>query len=68
MCWPGRSAYWRKYLETKDAILADEAKKIRFLFHELGVEGSRAMVERYVEPVTLSRPAPEALTAALSRS
>jgi len=48
-------------LETKDEILADQAKKIRFLFHELGVEGSRAMVERYVTPVEMHVPAPASL-------
>jgi fructose/tagatose bisphosphate aldolase len=51
-------------LQTKDAILADQAKKIRFLFHELGVVGSRAMVERYIEPVELHRPVPTVLTEA----
>jgi hypothetical protein len=49
-------------LETKDEILADQAKKIAFLFHELGVEGSRATVDRYVRPVEWHRPAPAALT------
>jgi fructose/tagatose bisphosphate aldolase len=53
-------------LETKDAILANQAKKIRYLFHELGVEGSRAMVDRYVRPVILSRPVPAAVRAAIA--
>jgi fructose/tagatose bisphosphate aldolase len=48
-------------LETKDEILADQAHKIRFLFHELGVEGSRAMVDKYVEPVEMHLPAPASL-------
>jgi fructose/tagatose bisphosphate aldolase len=51
-------------LPTKDVILADQAKKIRFLFHELGVIGSRAMVERYIEPVELHRPVPAVLAEA----
>ena len=38
-------------LETKDEILASQAKKIGFLFHELGVDDSRDMVEKYVHPV-----------------
>jgi len=54
-------------LETKDEILAAQAHKIRFLFHELGVEGSRAMVDRYVKPVVLSRPVPEAIRAIAAR-
>ena len=52
-------------LETKDEILADQAKKIRFLMHELGVEGSRAMIDRYVTPVEWHRPTPGALSEAL---
>jgi fructose-bisphosphate aldolase class II len=52
-------------LESKDAILADQAKKIRFLMHELGVEGSRAMVDKYVKPVEWHRPMPAALSEAL---
>jgi fructose-bisphosphate aldolase, class II len=51
-------------LEAKDAILADQAHKIAFLYHELGVEGSRAMVDRYVTPVEWHRPLPAALEAA----
>ena len=45
-------------LETRDEILAEQARKIRFLYRELGVVGTRAAVERYVAPVALSRPAP----------
>ena len=48
-------------LETKDEILAAQARKIRFLYRELGVVGSRGAVERCVTPVPVSRPAPEAL-------
>jgi hypothetical protein len=48
-------------LESKDEILADQAKKIRFLFHELGVEGSRATVDRYVRPVPVHAVPPEGL-------
>ena len=48
-------------LPTKDAILADQKEKIAFLYRELGVDGSRSMVDRYVEPVRVSRPLPEAL-------
>jgi len=52
-------------LETKDEILVAQANKIRFLMHELGVEGSRAMVDRYVTPVEWHRPVPTALSEAL---
>jgi fructose-bisphosphate aldolase, class II len=52
-------------LETRDDILSDQAKKIRFLMHELGVEGSRSMVDRYVTPVEIHRPIPAALAEAV---
>jgi fructose/tagatose bisphosphate aldolase len=52
-------------LETKDEILVDQANKIRFLMHELGVEGARAMVDRYVPPVEWHRPVPAPLSEAL---
>ena len=45
-------------LATRDEILAEQARKIRFLYDELGVVGTRAAVERYVTPVAVSRPAP----------
>jgi fructose/tagatose bisphosphate aldolase len=51
-------------LATKDEILAAQAAKIDFLFHELGVVGSRAMVERFVTPVELHRPAPASIVEA----
>jgi fructose/tagatose bisphosphate aldolase len=50
-------------LPTRDEILADQARKIGFLFKELRVVGSRAMVERYVEPSPRSRPRPSSLEA-----
>jgi fructose/tagatose bisphosphate aldolase len=52
-------------LDTKDEILADQAKKIGFLFHELGVDDSRSMVEKYVHPVEVHRPLPVALSEAV---
>jgi fructose/tagatose bisphosphate aldolase len=52
-------------LETKDEILADQARKIGFLYQELGVIGSRAMVDRYVKPVEWHRPLPAVLSEAV---
>lgn len=51
-------------LPTKDAILHDQAQKIAFLFRELGVVDSRAMIDRYVKPVAWHRPMPASLEAA----
>ena len=48
-------------LATKDEILAAQRRKIGFLFTELGVNGSREMVERYIRPVELRTPAPDGL-------
>ena len=55
-------------LESKDEILAAQRRKIAYLFTELRVNDSREMVERYVHPVALHRPIPEATRAALTAS
>jgi fructose/tagatose bisphosphate aldolase len=52
-------------LETKDEILHDQRRKIAFLIHELGVEFSREIVDKYVKPVEWHRPMPTALSEAL---
>ena len=51
-------------LDAKDEILAAQRRKFSFLFTELGVNGSREMVEAYVRPVEAHRPVPESLKAA----
>jgi fructose/tagatose bisphosphate aldolase len=51
-------------LPTRDEILDAQRRKVAFLFTELGVTDSRAMVERYVEPIELHRPLPQGLRAA----
>ena len=56
---PFKRQLWE--LATKDEILASQRRKIAFLFTELGVNGSRAMVDRHVTPVELHRPLPDAL-------
>src|SRR3954464_3832414 len=48
-------------LPTKDEILADQERKVRFLMEQLKVQDSRAMVERHIEAPHRSRPVPEAL-------
>ncbi len=52
-------------LPTKDEILAEQARKVGFLFRELGVVGSRSIVDRYIRPVEFHREAPEALRATI---
>jgi fructose/tagatose bisphosphate aldolase len=51
-------------LDAKDEILAAQRRKVAFLFTELGVNGSAAMVERYVKPVDVRMPMPDALRGA----
>ena len=53
-------------LETKDEILAAQRRKISYLFTELGVNDSRAMVDEYVHPVEVHRPIPDALREAVT--
>jgi fructose/tagatose bisphosphate aldolase len=52
-------------LESKDEILASQGAKMAFLFDQLKVPGTVDVVARHVQPVKVSRPAPEALKAAL---
>jgi fructose/tagatose bisphosphate aldolase len=59
---PFKRELWE--LPTKDEILADQHKKLLFLYQQLGIAGSKEMVARYIKPVPRSRPAPASLTAA----
>jgi len=51
-------------LESRDEILAAQRRKFSFLFTELGVNGSREMVDAYIRPVEVHRPIPETLRGA----
>jgi fructose/tagatose bisphosphate aldolase len=53
-------------LATKDEILASQRRKIAFLFTELGVNGSREIVDRHVTPVEVHRPMPDVLREAVA--
>ncbi|HUP82953.1 MAG TPA: class II fructose-bisphosphate aldolase [Candidatus Limnocylindria bacterium] len=59
---PFKRQLWE--LRTKDEILADQHQKLLFLYEQLGVAGSKEMVERYIKPLRVSRPAPASLTTA----
>ena len=48
---PFKRQLWE--LESKDEILAAQRRKISYLFTELRVNDSRAMVEKYIQPVEL---------------
>ncbi len=60
---PYKRQLWE--LSTKDDILADQQKHLRYLFEQLGVAGSREMIERYIRPTAQPRPIPEALAQAV---
>lgn len=47
-------------LPTKDAIIADQEKKLSFLFDQLNVTGTRELVDRYVQAPVRHRPVPAA--------
>jgi hypothetical protein len=56
---PYKRQLWE--LATKDEILASQQEKMRFLFEQLRVGGSKAMIERYITVPRRSRSAPAAL-------
>ncbi len=58
---PYKRQLWE--LATKDEILADQERKFRYLFEQLGVAGSREMVARHVQPQPRSMPMPDSLAA-----
>ncbi|HYU50170.1 MAG TPA: class II fructose-bisphosphate aldolase [Candidatus Limnocylindria bacterium] len=53
-------------LPTNDEILVAQRATIDFLFRELAVDGSRAMVDRYIAPVPVHGPLPDALREAVA--
>ena len=61
---PFKRQLWE--LESKDEILAAQRRKISYLFTELRVNDSRAMVAKYIQPVELHRPIPDALRGAVA--
>jgi hypothetical protein len=61
---PNKRALWE--LATKEEILVDQAAKVRYLSEQLGVAGSRAMIERYVTTPVRHRPAPASVRAAVA--
>jgi fructose/tagatose bisphosphate aldolase len=56
---PFKRELWE--LPTKDEILAAQHRKVAFLFQELRVAGSAEMIAKYIHPVELHRPLPDAL-------
>jgi fructose/tagatose bisphosphate aldolase len=61
---PYKQQLWE--LPTKDEIIADQEAKLRYLFEQLGVAGSREMVERHIRPERRMMPLPDSLAAAVA--
>jgi len=57
---PFKQQLWE--LSTKDQIIADQEKKLRFLFDQLKVAGTKEYVARYVVAPERHQPLPAALT------
>ncbi len=53
-------------LATKDEILASQGAKIGYLFEQLRVPGTMAVIEKHIKPVPVTRPIPAALKAAVA--
>ncbi|MGH2512005.1 MAG: class II fructose-bisphosphate aldolase, partial [Candidatus Limnocylindrales bacterium] len=53
-------------LPVRDQILADQAAKVAFLFKELAVRETRAMVDRYIQPVVHHRELPAVMGEAVA--
>jgi fructose/tagatose bisphosphate aldolase len=51
-------------LETKDEILATQAAKLELLYHELLVDGTRPLLDRYITAPVRHGPLPEVLQGA----
>jgi fructose/tagatose bisphosphate aldolase len=56
---PHKRELWE--LPTKEAILADQERHMAYLFDQLGIQGTRALVERHVSAPERHRPVPDAL-------
>ena len=53
-------------LATKDEILAAQGAKIGYLFEQLRVPGTMAVIEKHIKPVPVARPIPAAFKAAVA--
>ena len=58
---PFKRQLWTLPADAQARIAANLRAKFGLLFDELGIAGTRDLVERYVAPVPLPRPLPEAL-------
>ncbi len=59
---PHKRELWE--LAAKDEIIATQEEKLRVLFEQLAVAGTREHIERYIRPVARSMPVPAGLAEA----
>ena len=63
---PFKKQIWSIPDEIKAAIYAEIQPRFERVMHELGVAGQSALVDKYIKPVDVKIPAPQALTDALA--
>jgi len=56
---PYKRQLWE--LPVKEEILADQQSKMRYLFEQLGIAGSKEMVQRHIHARSRSQPLPDCL-------
>ena len=65
---PFKRALWTLPPDAANQIAANLRAKFGQLFDELGIAGTRKLVDRFVSPMAIHRPLPEALGGAVARA
>ena len=65
---PFKRALWSLPPDAADQVAANLRAKFGQLFDELGIAGTRGLVERFVNPMAIHRPLPEALGGAVAEA
>jgi fructose/tagatose bisphosphate aldolase len=65
---PFKRALWSLPPDAADQIAANLSAKFGQLFDELGIAGTRGLVDRFVRPMAIHRPLPEALGGAVAEA
>ena len=65
---PFKRALWTLPAQDAEQIAANLRAKFGQLFDELGIAGTRGVVDRFVKPMAIHRPLPEALGGAVAQA
>jgi len=65
---PFKRALWSLPRDAADQIAANLSAKFGQLFDELGIAGTRGLVDRFVRPMAIHRPLPQALGGAAAEA